>query len=119
MIKTARSWGVPPSQIVLGEPRSWAYEDSLLSTALVLLEEETCRDCGTPSWLGHSTNRYVGFEVDEAVCYGCAAMETKRKETEKSSKKTPGAKPFVAPFMYGDVDFPSREDEYERRIRKD
>lgn len=117
MIKTARSWGAPPSQVILGEPRVWSFEDSLLSTALVLLEEETCRECGTPSWLGHSTNRYIGFEVDEAVCYGCAAMENKRKENEKA-KKTPGSKPFVAPFMYGDVALPSREDEYERR-RKD
>lgn len=119
MIKTARSWGVPPSQIIQGKPCEWSRVDSLLSTALVLVEEETCRECGTVSWLGHSTNNYIGFEVDQAVCYGCAAMENHRKEEGKNKKPTPGAKPYVSAFMYGEgTPLPSRDEEYERRRKK-
>lgn len=117
LIQTAKSWKVPPTQIILGEPMEWSHTDSKLSTALVLLEEETCKDCGTVAWHGHSGNRYIKLDVDSSHCYGCQALEERREDKERKMAK--GEKPYVKVSMYGDLPLPSRQDEFDRRAKRE
>src|SRR5690625_7838099 len=74
-VETARSWYVPPTQIIKGEPTEWSRHDSLLSMALVMLEKETCQNCGVVSWHSHSTNRAIGMVQDTTTCFGCREVE--------------------------------------------
>ena len=119
-IRTAKEWGVPPLQVIRGTPRSWNRIDTRLSMAFVLLEQETCKDCGTVSWLGHSTDNRIVFKHDVAYCYGCMELERKRAEDAKAKKSdSHGAKPYVYPDSFdGQSPLPSRSDEYERRARR-
>lgn len=112
-VKTARSWSVPPRQVMLGEPCVWGPDDTLLSMALVLLEEETCSECGTPSWLGHSTNNSIIFEHDSTTCFGC--MELEKARADKTKEQGKGEKGYVRPRMWDDSPLPDRAQEYERR----
>jgi len=116
-IKTSRSWGVPPTQILQGRPSPWGPVDTKLSMALTILEDETCKECGIVSWHGHSANASLVFKHDKVHCYGCAELEKKRAEESRSKRPDDhGAKPYVAAAMFdGSTDLPSRADEYERR----
>ena len=111
-VETARSWNVPPSQIVKGEPTEWSRHDSLLSMALVMLEKETCQSCGVVSWHGHSTNREIMLELDTTTCFGC--MELEKRQDDKSQKLGKGEKPFVLARMWDNSELPSRRSELER-----
>lgn len=118
-IKTAREWGVPPRQVLRGRPVTWNAVDTRLSMGLTLLEQETCRECGTPSWLGHSADSRIEFGHEVAYCYGCMTLEKERAESSKSRKTDDhGAKPYVFPKGYEGVPLPDRADEYARRERR-
>jgi len=111
-VETARSWNVPPTQIITGEPTVWDRKDSLLSMALVLLEKETCKSCGVVSWHGHSTNNAILMELDSTTCFGC--MELEKRQDDKTNKVGKGEKPFVSARMWDDSQLPDRSDEFER-----
>lgn len=111
-VETARSWNVPPTQVIRGEPTRWSRQDSVLSMALVLLEKETCNNCGVVSWHGHSTNREVVMEVDSTTCFGC--MELEKRQEDKTNKLGKGEKPYVMSRMWDNSDLPSRHDELKR-----
>ncbi len=117
MVETSKQWQVPPRQIILGRQVDWNPDDSKLSAALVLLEDETCRECGTVVWHGHSGNRYIKLDVDSTHCYGCQALEQRREDKERKLSK--GEKPYVKVSMYGDLELPSRQDEFERRAKRE
>jgi hypothetical protein len=119
-VKTSREWKTPPRQILRGVPVTWNSVDTRLSMALVLLEQETCRECGTPSWLGHSADSRIEFKYDVAHCHGCMELEKQRSEASKGRKSDDhGAKPYVYPQGFEGVPLPSRSDEYERRARRE
>jgi hypothetical protein len=117
VVKTAREWGVPPRQVFLGEPVQWNDRDSRLSMALTVLEQETCKECGTVAWIGHSADSSIVFKHDEQYCWGCAALEKRREEDSKNKvKKGHGAKPYVIPSMFDEsMPLPTRRAEFERR----
>lgn len=83
--------------------------------ALTLLEEETCKQCGTPAWIGHSTDNTIAFEVKSSVCYGCAELEKDRDDEQSNKrKKTRGEVRYIEPYnVWGDA-LPSRFDSYSR-----
>lgn len=64
----------------------------MLAMAMTILEEETCKNCGTPAWIGLSTNNEIVFDIKSAICYGCAELEKDREDTEKSRGKKPRQK---------------------------
>lgn len=88
--------------------------------AITLLENETCNDCGTVSWLGHSADNRIVFKRKEAHCYGCAEIERKQAEESKNKKRDDyGVKPYVEAATFdGQTPLPSRAEEYERRAAK-
>lgn len=89
-LKAARSWGVPPLTMLTGQSTDWSDDKNRrLAMALTILEEETCKNCGTPAWIGHSTNNLITFDLKSSVCYACAELEKEREEREKGR----GAKP--------------------------
>lgn len=97
----------------------WGRVDTKLSMALTILTQETCKDCGTVSWLGHSTDNRIVFKHDKTHCYGCAELERVRAEESKSKKPDDhGAKPYVEPVGDSGMPLPSRSEEYERRALK-
>src|SRR5690625_6357639 len=78
-VETARSWNVPPTQIIKGEPTEWSRHDSLLSMALVMSEQETCQNCGVVSWHGHSTNGESGLNRVPPPGSGALGREQRRE----------------------------------------
>lgn len=87
VLKTARAWGLPPMELLTGEKTSWKDErNRMLAVALTLLEAETCNSCGTPAWIGHSTNNEITFDVETSVCYGCAELEKDQGAVSKDGK---------------------------------
>ena len=117
-IRTARAWKVPPTTMIRGtQPDRWSREDVLLANALTVLENETCRECGTPAWIGHNTDNRILFKTDSAHCYGCEELEKDReKKSKDKSYKGHGETLYVIPYMFKDLDpLPSRREAYERR----
>lgn len=84
--------------------------------ALTILEQETCSGCGTPAWIGHSTNSEIVFKADSSVCYGCAELEKDREERERNQQKQGrGETRYVTPHHVWEEDgerLPSRYDSY-------
>jgi hypothetical protein len=71
--------------MLTGRPSDWSDErNRKLATALTILEEETCKSCGTPAWIGHSTNNEIVFDMKSSVCYGCAELERDREDMERN-----------------------------------
>lgn len=96
---------------------AWGPVDTKLSVGLTLLEEEICKECGIPSWIGHSTDNRIVFKSDKAHCFGCMELEKNRADESKAKKAADhGAKPYVRPELWdGSMNLPSRREEYERR----
>lgn len=113
MVETAQKWGLPPTQVMLGRPTEWSADDTKLSTALVVLEKETCRDCGQPAWLGHSTDRNLTFKSESTHCYGC--MELEKRREDKENKVGKGEKPYVVAKMWDDSPLPGRAEALARQ----
>lgn len=99
--------------------RKTAWSDSrnrMLAVALTILESESCKGCGTPLWVGHSTNNAVQFKVKRSTCYGCAELDKHREQAQQSKRKDYGAVHYVAPYnVWGPEEpLPGREEYYER-----
>ena len=115
VLKTARSWSLPPLTLLTGEDPNWADErNRLLATALTVLETETCTHCGTPAWIGHSTDRNIVFEIESTTCYGCAEVEKDQENDRRSNRKKPrGEFRFPVPkSAWPDEPLPSRSELY-------
>jgi len=65
----------------------------MLAVALTLLEDETCGGCGTPAWLGRSTNNEIAFTVKSSVCYSCAELEKDRDSVSGDGRAKRKARP--------------------------
>jgi hypothetical protein len=97
-----------------GDPSDWTDErNRLLATALTLLEDETC-SCGTPAWIGHSTDRNITFEIDSTTCFGCAELEKDAENDRRGARKKPkGEFRFVVPQnVWPEQPLPSRSELY-------
>jgi hypothetical protein len=79
--------------MLTGNESTWSDErNRKLALALVILEEETCKGCGTPAWIGHSTNNKIVFDLKSSVCYACAELEKERENREKGRTALPRMK---------------------------
>jgi len=90
----------------------------MLAVALTLLEDETCGSCGTPAWIGHSTDNEIAFSIKSSVCYGCAELERERDSSVTSDgrskrKHRPGETRYVtAHNVWEGMPLPSRYKSY-------
>lgn len=101
--------------LMTGEETGWTDDrNRLLAVALTLLESESCGSCGTPSWIGHSTNNEISFEVESSTCFGCAELEKSNEdEQRRRKKKQRGEVKYVVPRMvWDDQEIPSRSELY-------
>lgn len=108
-----------PMTMLTGEPSDWSDErNRKLAVALTILEEETCKSCGTPAWIGHSTNNEIVFDLKGSICYGCAELEKEREGQEKKRGgrvRQKGETRYVSPRnVWGDGRaLPSRSHAYQ------
>lgn len=104
--------------MLTGEESQWTDErNRILAMALTLLEAESCNNCGTPSWIGHSTNNEIGFRVESGTCFGCAELERVEEHAQKGQRKNQkGEFKYVVPQMvWPDQPLPSRAELYGAR----
>jgi hypothetical protein len=116
VLKTARSWKIPPLTLLSGDHSGWDKEENrLLAVALTLLEDESCKSCGMPVWLGHSSNNEVVFDLKTTTCYGCAEVDKAREAASRKSK--PGETHYVIPRnVWEGGKLPGRYEEYRRGL---
>lgn len=119
ILKTARSWSVPPLTLMTGKKTDWSDErNRMLAVALTIVETETCDRCGTPAWIGRSTDSEIVFEVESSTCFGCAELE-KDQEARKGQKRAKGEIRYpVARNVWEDAHLPSRYDSYMRERKE-
>lgn len=104
--------------MLTGRPSQWTEEKNRkLAMAMTILEEETCKSCGTPAWVGLSTNNEIVFDIKSTTCYGCAELERDRESYEKGRGGKPrlkGESRYVkARSVWGEgYSVPSRADAY-------
>lgn len=98
-----------------GKDTSWSDErNRLLAVALTILESETCNNCGTPAWIGRSTDSEIVFDIESTTCFGCAELE-KDRESNQSRKTSKGEIRYAkARNVWEDGKLPSRYDSYMR-----
>jgi hypothetical protein len=89
----------------------WSDLDFLLIEAMQILEEETCRECGSPIWIcRNDMASNVGFKVKTATCFARAELErwSEREDKKKTGKKRYGEYPYAVPYTYDGTELPSR-----------
>jgi len=57
----------------------WIPMDYRLADAVSQLERDTCKSCGNPVWLCHSTHPGIEFDFRKSACYGKAELEDYEK----------------------------------------
>lgn len=116
-IKAAINFSVPPTVMLLNDrqPDKWLPVDKKLAIAYQILEEETCPDCGTPIWLGHSDDETVTFSIKSTTCYSCAVIEAEQ-DNQSKRKRAPakGTKKNLAFEPDEGIRQPSRKVFFER-----
>lgn len=108
-IKTSIATGKPVSFLLNDEPLQddWTVLDKKLLVGYQTLQDETCKSCGTPTWLGHTEVPSVGFNVDKTTCYSCAELEKDRETSrDKNAAKEHGVTKFPVPVNLEDPDAP-------------
>jgi len=93
-LKAAYATGVPPTVLILPDRKDstkWTKIDKLLLLAWQTYQDDLCKKCGVPLWLGHSEDPHIDFELKETVCYSCQHIETSKKESP------PGGTKYVIP----------------------
>lgn len=79
--------------MLTGRPSDWTDErNRKLAMAMTILEEESCRGCGTPAWIGLSTNNEIVFDIKSTTCFSCAELEKDRESYEKGRGGRPRGK---------------------------
>lgn len=105
--------------MITGRDSDWSDErNRKLAAALTILEEETCKGCGTPAWIGMSTNNEIVFDLKSSICYGCAEIEKDRESAEKNRGgrvRQKGERPYASPrSVWGSNEpLPSRAHSYQ------
>jgi len=64
-----------------------------LQTALQVIEDETCPQCGHPVWLCHSTLDSVQWDVEWVTCYADQVVEETKKSRESKRRLNIGEIP--------------------------
>lgn len=119
-IETAKDWGLTPMDVLIPKHQREHFHDLdydaiaasnlALMQAWTMLKKESCPKCGTPYWIGHNTDRYIQFDVEEDVCHACAADE--RHSKNKKDKDEFGVITFPVLNMLFEQPRPTREAGY-------
>ena len=108
-LKAAATNGVPPTLFLKPDKtdsRYWSDQDKRLALAWQTYQDELCKNCGTPVWLGHSADNTIQFEDALTTCYGCQHLQTKNKEEKELPE---GSTRYVKPVPASEEDqLPSR-----------
>lgn len=99
----------------------WKKIDFLLVEAMQILEDETCKECGSPIWVCRNENaQNVGFKIKIATCYAKQQLD-KWQDDESKKKKAPnrfGQYPYIVPYTYDGSEMPSRAQFYKEAAQK-
>lgn len=75
-MEAAAKWGVPPGVILRpGHPGTWTTTDRILAVAHVIAQRARCPGCGQPKAEAWNPDSDGWYEVREASCNGCAAIQ--------------------------------------------
>jgi hypothetical protein len=99
----------------------WSDLDFMLLEAMQILEDETCKECGSPIWICRNESAaHVGFKVKIATCFAKAELDrwNEREEKKKTGKKRHGEYPYVVPYTYDGTELPSRMQFYKDLAEK-
>lgn len=110
-LRAAMSAGIPPTVLLLSsreDATTWTMLDKKLLLAWQTYQDELCKNCGVPVWLGHTTINTVEFETETTVCYSCQHIEQDKSEPPKGGTKFAVPKPVD--IEGEDVQLPSREE---------
>lgn len=108
-LKVSAQYGLPP--LFFLDPRAskpkWTLADKKLVLGWQKLQDETCKRCGVPVWLGHSEDNHIDFETSLSICYSCQHLET--RDTKNDAKgATAVIRPVPAKIEGEDIKLPSR-----------
>ncbi len=99
----------------------WTDLDFMLIEAMQILEDETCKECGSPIWICRNESASsVGFKVKVATCFAKAELDrwNELQDKKKSSKKRHGEYPYVVPYTYDGTELPTRMQFYKDLTEK-
>lgn len=116
MVLTAKEWGWSPTAIIRDakDPHKPHWADYNFATAVRILTEEKCPQCGVPVWYGMSTDSAIAFKSKTIVCYGC-----QHQEQNAPKEKRPGESQVVYPVPAdGFEELPTRINHFEREHRR-
>lgn len=93
----------------------WTRGDFKLIEAYQTLQDETCSDCGNPTWLCHSEDSNLAWSVKTQVCYAAKTLGEHREEASKKNKgkQSPGEQMYVVPFTLKYDEDGNPEEDYE------
>lgn len=110
-VETAMKLNLPPSVMLteLGQPADgWSRADKKLAMAWIILQKETCKNCGQPLWICRSSNKNLMFSVRTGICYAKAELE-KWEVSPRGKKLKKGEHPFIVAQMRNkETPLPSR-----------
>lgn len=89
-LKAAYATGVPPTVLILPDRKSstkWTRIDKLLLLAWQTYQDDLCKKCGVPVWLGHSEDPNIDFKIKKTVCYSCQHLEHDKEEPPAGGTK--------------------------------
>jgi hypothetical protein len=55
--------------------KGWTSYDYRIQEAMNIMDREICGRCGNPTWICHSTDGRIDFEVLTGTCYASAEVE--------------------------------------------
>lgn len=79
---------MPPRLILRGVDEPWSFTDRVLAVASVIADGLLCPGCGQPKHESWNPDSQGWYEVKEATCQGCAAVEQRRDLDDKFEPET-------------------------------
>jgi MinD superfamily P-loop ATPase len=77
---------VPPLTILRGGTGEWTHTDRVLAVAHVLAQNMLCETCGQPKHEALNPDSDGYYEVREALCQGCAAIDRDREKNADDTR---------------------------------
>lgn len=92
------------------DPDAVCNADLALMQASVILKRESCKNCGMPFWIGHNTDNYIEFKIEEETCWACSKVDKANKDAKDDGVATTR---YPVLEMLFDKERPSRASWYE------
>jgi hypothetical protein len=94
----------------------------MLIEAMQILEDETCKECGSPIWIcRNEAAANVGFKVKTTKCFAKAELERwqEKEDKKKTKRKAYGERPYIVAYTYDGSEMPTRSDYYQNLAKSD